>query len=672
MICAYSPEPFKQLFKLLNIFLFFLDDKSVLTARKSDQRRAVGLYLEIGNTDTASPAIHGDACLRFSNTHSSSLLFALRALADYRAFGIPESNAVVDIKAFNVASFTLNNLTRVFLSPVLPGRESLKLPITAFLVEHKPSKKKFMFDLGMRKDPENLSPAFAQLFSSKAITFEPFKDITELLTDAKIPLESIETVVWSHGHFDHIGDMSKWPKGRNIVVSSQTDLSIFPDNQNSDLQASDLDGHKVVKIDLASSNLTIGGMKAVDKFGDGSFYLLDAPGHLAGHMIALARVTPTTFIILGGDTLHHVGALRPGGAFQITVPCPGELLESAAGKISTDFFWSSGSLPGKFDITTRTQPLLALSDVDGSFFVDPPAGTVSVAKLAAMDADADFLTLVTHDGSISAALPLFPASLSDWKKEGLKEKLAWLFVDPENPAFLFSPVSHGSGAFEVAHVVAVGHYLFETTVIQFSHPEIGLVNVPTSMLVSFFVNGIITCMIEVFFGLRIYRVSNGRYKLVAIVIWVLAVAQLVIPLVPVFTGSSETIPLVAFLTEQTWAVYSAMALSALCDLLIVVGLVYFLWNERDHAHKRTVVIVDKLIAWTVETGLVTGTAATLELILFAVNAFDCEHFSLDAAKYLKASQGDGSLLTVFLLVCTQTHYSQISTLALLYALSAAV
>jgi hypothetical protein len=126
----------------------------------------------------------------------SLVIFIAPTLARLQDFGIPPSDATVDVKAFNVANFMLNNLTSVFLSPVLPGREDFTLPLQAFLIEHKPTKKKFMFDLAMRNDPQNLPPAFSSFFSSKAITFDPFKDITELLQDGGVSLYSIEAVFW--------------------------------------------------------------------------------------------------------------------------------------------------------------------------------------------------------------------------------------------------------------------------------------------------------------------------------------------------------------------------------------------------------------------------------------------------------------------------------------------
>ncbi|KAF7311972.1 Metallo-beta-lactamase superfamily protein [Mycena indigotica] len=238
--------------------------------------------------------------------------------------------------------------------------------------------------------------------------------------------------------------MSKWPKGRNLVVSSQTDLSIFPENQKSDLQKSDLDGHKVIKADFSSSKTTIAGLPAIDFLGDGSLFLLDSPGHLQGHMTAIVRTTPTSFIVLGADSFHHVGAIRPNGEFQANIPCPRDLLEFAKNGISTDFFWSTNTQPGRFDLPSRTQPFFSLSDTADSFFVDPRKGQLTADRLAVLDGDKDFLTLITHDLSIaSGALPL-ATSLENWQKDGLKEKLAWLFVDQKNPAFLFSPAESQS------------------------------------------------------------------------------------------------------------------------------------------------------------------------------------------------------------------------------------
>ena len=42
----------------------------------------------------------------------------------------------------------------------------------------------------------------------------------------------------------------------------------------------------------------------LDLVGDGSIYVVSAPGHLPGHINLLCRVSPTKWIYLGGDTFH--------------------------------------------------------------------------------------------------------------------------------------------------------------------------------------------------------------------------------------------------------------------------------------------------------------------------------------------------------------------------------
>jgi hypothetical protein len=53
-----------------------------------------------------------------------------------------------------------------------------------------------MFDLGVRKDPQNLVPALAALATPDVFQIEQPKDITELLQDGGIPLASIDAVIW--------------------------------------------------------------------------------------------------------------------------------------------------------------------------------------------------------------------------------------------------------------------------------------------------------------------------------------------------------------------------------------------------------------------------------------------------------------------------------------------
>ncbi|KAJ7642806.1 beta-lactamase-like protein [Mycena polygramma] len=361
--------------------------------------------------------------------------------ASYLDFGIPPSDATVEVRVFNVGNVTLVNESHTFVSPVLPGHESANFPMFSFLVEHTSSQKRLMFDLGMRNDTENFAPSIEGFFTSGTVEVPPHKGIHGLLEDGGISLSSIDAVVWSHAHFDHIGDMSKFPNNTGLIIGSETDTATYPQSLNATLQDSDFAGHQVTKIDFATANLTFSGLKAIDYFGDGSFYLLNTPGHLPGHLTALARVTPTSFIALGGDTFHNAGEARPRPQFQKAFPCPAHLLEETKTSISTDYFWSPHSHDGAFDILSRAQQLLAVSDLPDSFYADPVASQISLEKLATFDADPDIFVLIAHDISLRDSLPYFPESLNNWQAIKLKENTVWNFVEKTNPAFVFSPVN---------------------------------------------------------------------------------------------------------------------------------------------------------------------------------------------------------------------------------------
>ncbi|KAF7297447.1 Metallo-beta-lactamase superfamily protein [Mycena indigotica] len=393
--------------------------------------------------------------------HSPALSFSSLALCLLHAYAtphrptldIPPSNATVSISRFITANLTAVKELHTLVQPILPGRDTLTLPIYSFLVQH--GSRKLLFDAGIRKDPLNLAPSLATLFTNGQ--FSPAamdKDIFDVLKEAGIASSSIETVIWSHLHFDHIGDMSKFPNSTSLVIGSATDTSTYPSNPNASLLESDLAGRNVIRIDFAKSTLKINDLQAVDYFGDGSFYLVNTPGHVPGHLTALARVTanPPSFILLAGDTFHHPGQARPRPSLQANFPCPAHLVAGAGKHVSTDYFFSSGSHDGAFDIQSRAEPLLRIADGADSFWADPVVAAVSLEKVARWDAADNVLVLIAHDLTLVAnltglsqnsglsGLPYHPRTLNGWKKEGWKRNTVWNFIDYEGPAWIFSPL----------------------------------------------------------------------------------------------------------------------------------------------------------------------------------------------------------------------------------------
>jgi hypothetical protein len=108
-------------------------------------------------------------------------------------------------------------------------------------------------------------------------------------------------------------------------------------------------------IEIAFFEKEVADFPAHDFFGDGSFYLLDTPGHAIGHLGALARTTTNrdTFIFMGGDLSHHGGQLRPSKYLHIPPQLSGlnrhqhpgcsfeRLLRKRTGSIEDPFFLST-------------------------------------------------------------------------------------------------------------------------------------------------------------------------------------------------------------------------------------------------------------------------------------------------------------------------------------------
>ncbi|KAK1229328.1 hypothetical protein PQX77_007617 [Marasmius sp. AFHP31] len=72
--------------------------------------------------------------------------------------------------------------------------------------------------------------------------------------------------------------------------------------------------------------------------------------------------------------------------------------------------------------------------------------------------------------------------------------------------------------------------------------------------------------------------------------------------------------------EWNWALIVMLSIGSFVDLAVPCGMVYFLFIQRSGAYKTTAAIVDKLILWTIETGLATGYGCLAFRFLFADTA----------------------------------------------------
>ncbi|CAI7607627.1 unnamed protein product [Penicillium glandicola] len=349
---------------------------------------------------------------------------------------LPQSDHIVRVKMLD----TTTNLTaqaRVFVEPPVAGHETLNFKAFAFLIENERTGKKVMFDLGTRKDYWNLAPAVVQEFGLDSLMtgVKVDKDVAQILVEGGVSLDTIDSCIWSHYHFDHCGDMTRFPPSTSITVGAEFTksgiLPGYPENPASPTLASNFEGRELIEVTF-EDGLEIGGFKAHDYFGDDSFYLLDSPGHCPGHISALARTAPssaeggTSFVFLGGDICHFAGDFRPSsdiplpdafpefvlGRRHAHVPCPCSL---ARHHPNTDD-----------ELAGRTKPWYEMAS---GAYVDVHEARESVSKMQAFDQNDDILVCLAHDGVLLDVLSIFnedpKKDINDWRERGLKEKCHW-------------------------------------------------------------------------------------------------------------------------------------------------------------------------------------------------------------------------------------------------------
>lgn len=191
-------------------------------------------------------------------------------------------------------------------------------------------------------------------------------------------------------------------------------------------------GHELKEI-MFDTSLKIGRFRAHDFFGDGSFYLLDVPGHATGHMAGLVRTTATTFVLLGADTCHLAGCIRPSEYN----PLPASLGQSDG--LDPYFppscpcsMFTSFHPVASTEEEARVTPYYTASETAGSAYKDPKAANESIKGLAEFDAHPNVFVCLAHDTGLLGILPLLndgEEDIGDWKSKGYKEATTWRFLN---------------------------------------------------------------------------------------------------------------------------------------------------------------------------------------------------------------------------------------------------
>ncbi|KAK6530361.1 hypothetical protein TWF694_003717 [Orbilia ellipsospora] len=359
----------------------------------------------------------------------------------------PSSTNTVTVQLVDTTFRIKNGPLDSFMSPKIKGQHGLTAGAFAFLITHTDaeggSKRRFLFDLGPPKSwkedlPEPLVKRVSKWEDNGAvITVEKY--VSEILEENGVELSSIEGLIWSHAHWDHIGKPSLFPPTTDLIIGPSITEKFapgYPENSAAPFKSTEWHGRKVTELNFEDSTIIIGEMRAIDFFNDGSFYILDAPGHAFGHLNALARTTSgkvsggrDTFIYMGADSFHLGSQIRPNEHIplpdsiylpsMIPCPCPGELFERIhPSSLSEE---SNGGDP-------KTTPFHVIPR-EGSVAVDVDDARDVIRKIQAFDADEDILVISAHEWNYFDVLECFPGTANEWKKDGWKGRMRWRFLE---------------------------------------------------------------------------------------------------------------------------------------------------------------------------------------------------------------------------------------------------
>ncbi|KAL5366298.1 beta-lactamase-like protein [Aspergillus floccosus] len=337
-------------------------------------------------------------------------------------FAVPTGTQSVQVRIID-STARIGKLPANFLmKPPVHGLVYMPvLPAWSFLVEHA-SGKKVLFDLGVPKDYHAFSPAVTEHLERQGWEVNVDKDVIDILQENEVAADQISSIIWSHWHWDHLGDPSKFPHSTELIVGpgfKKEFLPGYPSKSDSPVRESDFAGRSLREIDFTGASQA-GQFRAHDFFRDGSFYILDTPGHAVGHLSGLARTTinPDTFIFMGGDLCHHSGEIRPSKhlripaeipqrSLAIRVPCPGamyeRLLTSRGRSVDEPFF----------------EPAIGL---------DMEQTIASIVKAQDADASDNVWFVYAHDPSLFGTVDLFPLFANDWKRRNWREQTMWAFL----------------------------------------------------------------------------------------------------------------------------------------------------------------------------------------------------------------------------------------------------
>lgn len=207
-------------------------------------------------------------------------------------------------------------LTLKLLRALLTGKPPRTIPIPAFLIRH-PSAGAILVDTGLHPsiatDARENFGRLGERFGKPQL--QSGEDVPAQLRKRGLDPNEIPVVVMTHLHSDHTSAVSEFPN--STFVFSETEwkaASVGSQPTLNGYRRPHFDyafDYRTIDFDRANINSYAGFGRTFDLFGDGSIRLAFTPGHSAGHISVVCRLSKDDFVI-GGDAMYVSAQLDSG------------------------------------------------------------------------------------------------------------------------------------------------------------------------------------------------------------------------------------------------------------------------------------------------------------------------------------------------------------------------
>ncbi len=162
-------------------------------------------------------------------------------------------------------------------------------PFPCYMVEH--PRGRLLWDGGMRpartEGWQEVQPGYWVRLD---------RPLTEQLADMGLTLDSLDYIVFSHMHWDHVGIANELRSGTVIIQQAEYDAAFA---SQVTVPAFDTAAYAGIR-NLPRRTIT----GDHDVFGDGRVRIISTPGHTPGHQSLLLELAETGTVMLSGDLYH--------------------------------------------------------------------------------------------------------------------------------------------------------------------------------------------------------------------------------------------------------------------------------------------------------------------------------------------------------------------------------